>query len=98
MSGTGSVRGRRRGGHMHVEDLLDHLPGSGPRKTAFGGNAEIADVLAGHLDAPTRSLQTVLGVNQPKIKFGAARKFQSQQRAIEIIVGLRDRNRNMEIS
>src|SRR3954471_9210356 len=91
------VRGRRRGGDMHVENLLDHLPGARPGKSAFGGNAKIADVFPRHLDAAARALRPVLGVYEPEIKLGAAGKLEVLQGAIERVVGPRDRHRNMEI-
>src|SRR5829696_7533510 len=100
MWGFGSgilVRWRRRGGDMHVQNLLDHLPGARAGKAAFGGNAEIADVPARHLDAPARSLRPVLGMNEAEVKLGAAGKLQSLQRTIEIIVRPRDGDRNMKI-
>src|SRR4051794_3830139 len=92
-----STCGRRRGGDMHVEDLLDDLPGARPGESAFGGDAEIADVFSRRLDAASRALRSVLGVNQPEIKLRAAAELQVLQGTVERVVGPRDRHRNVEI-
>ena len=49
---------------MHVENLLDDLPGSRASKPAFGRDTEIIDVFPRHIDAAARSLRAVLGMDE----------------------------------